>query len=58
MEALGSCSLRKHAYPFAELNQEKDINLISGHKTIYQWPLQKLLEEWHKVSYENQSLKR
>ena len=57
MEALGSCSLRKHAYPFAELNQEKVINLISGHKTIYQWPLQKLLEEWHKVSYEIQSLR-
>ena len=57
MEALGSCSLREHAYSFAELNQDKDINLISQAKKIYQWPLKKLLEEWNKVSYEIQSLR-
>ncbi len=57
MEALDSCSLRQHTYSFGELNCEKEINLISGGKKIYQWPLKKLLEEWHKVSYEIQSLR-
>ena len=57
MEALDSCSLRQHTYSFGELNREKEINLISGGKKIYQWPLKKLLEEWHKVSYEIQSLR-
>ncbi len=30
MEELGSCSLRKHVYPFAELNQEKVIKCLEN----------------------------
>ena len=39
------------------MNKDKDIKLISNNKTIHQWPLKTLLKEWHKVSYEIQSLR-
>ena len=57
MEALDSCSLRQHSYAFGVLNQDKDIKLISENKITHYWSLKTLLKEWHKVSYEIQSLR-
>jgi phosphoribosylformylglycinamidine synthase len=57
MRALDSCSLKEHSYAFGVLNKDKDIKLISNNKIIHQWPLKVLLKEWHKVSYEIQSLR-
>ena len=57
MKALDSCSLKEHSYPFGVLNVDKDIKLISKDKILHQWPLKQLLQEWHKVSYEIQSLR-
>jgi phosphoribosylformylglycinamidine synthase len=55
--ALESCSLREHTYAFGVLNVDKDIKLISKNIATHQWPLSTLLKEWHKVSYEIQSLR-
>ena len=57
MRALDSCSLRQHSYAFGVLNQDKDIKLISENKITHHWSLKTLLKEWHKVSYEIQSLR-
>ena len=57
LEALDSCRLTEHIYPFGNLNQDRSISLIIGKKIIHQWPLKTLLKEWHKVSYEIQSLR-
>ena len=57
MGALDSCSLRQHSYAFGVLNQDKDIKLISENKITHHWSLKTLLKEWHKVSYEIQSLR-
>ena len=57
MGALDSCSLRQHSYAFGVLNQDKDVKLISENKITHHWSLKTLLKEWHKVSYEIQSLR-
>ncbi|HJM59628.1 MAG TPA: AIR synthase-related protein, partial [SAR86 cluster bacterium] len=57
LEALDSCSLKEHSYVFGALNTDKDIKLIAENITTHQWPLSTLLKEWHKVTYEIQSLR-
>ncbi len=57
MEALASCSMAQYSYSIGTLNNDKEIKLIKGKRTLHRWSLSELLKEWHKVSYEIQTLR-